>query len=102
MGLQRIYEMTTFCPPHELMIVLKDFDGQQRYAKYDSFRIGNEVEKYALLEVGGYSGDAGNDFETHKGHKFTTPDQDNDDNPSRSSGQVFAGGWWFYGLGYYW
>uniref|UniRef100_A0A1I8PRP3 Fibrinogen C-terminal domain-containing protein n=1 Tax=Stomoxys calcitrans TaxID=35570 RepID=A0A1I8PRP3_STOCA len=101
MGLQRIHELTTYGPPQELMIILKDFDGQTRYAKYDRFRIGSEAEKYALLELGQYNGDAGDDFSIHRGHKFTTPDQDNDDNETRNNGAVFQGGWWFFGLGYH-
>ncbi|XP_058986069.1 ryncolin-2 isoform X2 [Musca domestica] len=101
MGLQRIYEMTNFAGPQELLIILKDFGGDTRYAKYDRFRIGSEEEKYALLEVGNYSGNAGNNFKIHEGHPFTTFDRDNDNNPDRNNAVVFAGGWWFFGLGYH-
>ncbi|XP_061386489.1 ryncolin-1-like [Musca vetustissima] len=101
MGLQRIYELTNFGGPQELLIVLKDFEGVTRYAKYERFRIGSEEEKYALLDVGGYSGDAGNSFEIHKGHPFTTYDRDNDNNPDRNNAVIFEGGWWFFGLGYH-
>ncbi|XP_061388784.1 ficolin-2-like [Musca vetustissima] len=75
MGLQRIYELTNF--------------GVTRYAKYESFRIGSEEEKYALLDVGGYSGDAGNNFEIHKGHAFSTYDRDNDNSPDRNNAVIF-------------
>ncbi|XP_075149953.1 fibrinogen C domain-containing protein 1-like [Haematobia irritans] len=100
MGLQRIHEITTYGPPQELRIIIKDFNGQMRYAHYDLFRIGSEAEKYALLKVENYTGDAGNDFANHRGHKFTTSDQDNDDNNQRNCGVVFSGGWWFFSTCY--
>ncbi|XP_013111361.2 fibrinogen-like protein 1 [Stomoxys calcitrans] len=95
-GLQRIHDMTTNGPPHELRIILKDFDGHTRYAHYDLFRIGSEAEKYTLVELGKYSGDVGDCFTSHRGRKFTTSDQDNDNNPQRNCGAVFQGGWWFF------
>ncbi|XP_061386490.1 angiopoietin-related protein 6-like [Musca vetustissima] len=101
MGLQRIYELTNFGGPQELLIILKDFNGVTRYAKYERFRIGSEEEKYALLDVGGYSGDAGNSFEIHKGNAFSTYDRDNDNSPDRNNAVIFQGGWWFFGLGYH-
>lgn len=35
-----------------------DFDGETRYAEYDSFSVGSTADKYEL-HVGLYSGDAG-------------------------------------------
>ena len=45
---------------YELTVELGDWDGNIKYAKYSTFRIGNKTEKYKLT-IGGYSGDAGKD-----------------------------------------
>ena len=37
---------------------MEDFDGNRRYAKYDTFKISSSSEKYKLV-LGQYSGDAG-------------------------------------------
>ena len=42
-----------------------------------SFSVGNSASKY-VLNVGGYSGNAGDSLSEHNGRKFTTKDQDND------------------------
>ena len=44
--------------PHELRVNLQSFDGQQTYAKYRSFSIGPEGQKFAL-HVADYEGMAG-------------------------------------------
>jgi len=38
---------------------MSNFNGDAKYAEYDSFLIGPEYEKFRLLELGKYSGDAG-------------------------------------------
>ena len=42
----------------ELRIDLADFDGNERYAKYDNFRLENANTNYRLA-LGNYSGNAG-------------------------------------------
>lgn len=95
-GLEQLHFLTTNGPPQELQVVLKDFQNQTRYAKYSSFRIGSETEKYALLEVDGYSGDAGDSLVVHKGCKFSTFDQDNDTEKESNCAEEFSSGWWFF------
>ncbi|MCL4148578.1 UNVERIFIED_CONTAM: hypothetical protein GTU68_005815 [Idotea baltica] len=61
----------------EMRIELTDFEDKKRWAKYDYFYIGDSVGKY-ILDLGEYSGDAGDSFSGQKGSKFSTKDQDND------------------------
>uniref|UniRef100_A0A182SG42 Fibrinogen C-terminal domain-containing protein n=1 Tax=Anopheles maculatus TaxID=74869 RepID=A0A182SG42_9DIPT len=41
LGLDRIYQLTA-SQPHELVVLLEDFEGNKTYAKYNEFEIGNE------------------------------------------------------------
>ena len=41
-----------------LRVDLKDFDGNITYAKYTTFKVADESDKYRLM-IGGYSGTAG-------------------------------------------
>eukprot|EP00105_Crassostrea_gigas_P021733 XP_011440976.2 PREDICTED: angiopoietin-1 [Crassostrea gigas] len=77
----------------ELRVDLQKFSGEKAYAKYSTFTVLSESQKYKLT-VGGYSGTAGNDLEYNNGGKFSTRDQDND-RWSKHCGVEFQGGWWF-------
>ncbi|GIY30269.1 techylectin-5A [Caerostris darwini] len=80
---------------YSLRIDLKDVEGNKRYAVYDTFWIDDEDHKYTL-HIKGYSGDAGDSLEgAHNNKKFTTKDQDNDDEPTQSCSQLYKGGWWY-------
>jgi len=76
--------------------------GQWQSAEYSTFSISDEAGKYRL-SVSGYSGDAGdaltgisNADNNADGMKFSTPDQDNDLNPSINRATSYYGcGWWF-------
>ncbi|XP_013104381.1 fibrinogen C domain-containing protein 1-like [Stomoxys calcitrans] len=93
-GLEELHVLTTYGPPQELLVVLQSFENGTRYAKYDRFRVGNENEKYAILELGTYSGDAGDAMKHHKDVKFSTADEDNDSS-DRSCAYIYRSGWWF-------
>uniref|UniRef100_A0A4Y0BFF6 Fibrinogen C-terminal domain-containing protein n=1 Tax=Anopheles funestus TaxID=62324 RepID=A0A4Y0BFF6_ANOFN len=58
LGLERIHLLTA-STPHELVILLEDFDGNKTVAKYDRFQIGSELHNYALTRIDGYTGTAG-------------------------------------------
>ena len=90
LGNDHIYRLLTTSKQYELRIDLGDFEGNFRYAKYSTFRIGPESEGYKL-EVGGYSGNAGDSLWFHNGKTFNTKDHDNENTCSQS----LKGGWWY-------
>uniref|UniRef100_A0A8W8IQQ0 Fibrinogen C-terminal domain-containing protein n=1 Tax=Magallana gigas TaxID=29159 RepID=A0A8W8IQQ0_MAGGI len=58
LGNEDIHLLTTRTS-QELRVDLNKFSGEKAYAKYSTFTVGSESEKYKLA-VGGYSGTAGN------------------------------------------
>ena len=47
---------------YELRVDLEDFEGNETYARYSNFRLGNACTKYTLI-LGTYSGNAGKLFD---------------------------------------
>ncbi|XP_062621807.1 ryncolin-1-like [Saccostrea cucullata] len=92
LGNEVIHSLTTKTK-QELRVDLQNFSGKKAFAKYSTFTLGSESQKYKLT-VGGYSGTAGDSLTYHNGRGFSTKDQDND-----SSGGSCAvsskGAWWF-------
>ncbi|ELT87485.1 hypothetical protein CAPTEDRAFT_198861 [Capitella teleta] len=78
---------------NELRVDMMDGEGEKRFAKYKTFEVGPELEKFPLT-VGGYSGDAGDSLFGHNGHTFSTIDQDNDAYFGDCAAQ-YKGGWWY-------
>ncbi|KAH8298508.1 hypothetical protein KR044_008955 [Drosophila immigrans] len=74
-GLQKLYAMTKELD-QELLIVMEDFKGQKRYAKYNRFAIDSESNQYAMKVLGEYSGDAGDSLRGHVNQKFTSQDRE--------------------------
>ncbi|CAL4147679.1 unnamed protein product [Meganyctiphanes norvegica] len=93
MGLNLIHELTSKTE-HELYIILEDWEGEIRYAKYSHFRVGSPEENYRL-SVHGYSGDAGDAMAYHNGQPFTTIDSDHDVWDTQNCAQRWKGGWWY-------
>ncbi|KAL7645264.1 UNVERIFIED_CONTAM: hypothetical protein RMT77_003650 [Armadillidium vulgare] len=77
----------------ELRVDLEDYDGVVRWAKYEYFYISDENGKYKL-ELGDYSGNAGDGLSRHSGMNFTTQDQDND-TWNKNCAERFKGAWWY-------
>ncbi|XP_005183353.1 ficolin-1 [Musca domestica] len=92
-GLDRLHNLTN-SRPYELLIVMEDWEGDRRYAKYDAFIVGSEKEKYVLKSLGGYSGSAGDALSIHLGQKFSTYDQDND-SYEKACANEYTGAWWY-------
>ena len=94
LGLGKINHLTKK-ESNTLRVDLGDFDGNTSYAQYTTFSVGNITTEYNLT-VGGYSGTAGDSLAYHNGMKFSTRDNDNE-NDSRHCALLYVGGWWFNG-----
>ncbi|CAG2221988.1 Fibrinogen-like protein 1-like protein,Techylectin-5B,Ficolin-1-A,Fibrinogen C domain-containing protein 1-A,Fibrinogen C domain-containing protein 1,Fibrinogen C domain-containing protein 1-B,Angiopoietin-2,Fibroleukin,Fibrinogen-like protein 1,Ficolin-2,Ficolin-1,Angiopoietin-related protein 7,Techylectin-5A,Angiopoietin-4,Ryncolin-4 [Mytilus edulis] len=74
-----------------------DFNNKTAYAEYQNFKVDNEASQYRVT-FAGYTGTAGNGFESNNGMKFTTRDRDNDLHPYHcGKGQI--GAWWYNACG---
>uniref|UniRef100_A0A182JAR6 Fibrinogen C-terminal domain-containing protein n=1 Tax=Anopheles atroparvus TaxID=41427 RepID=A0A182JAR6_ANOAO len=94
-GLERLNEMTSR-RPHELMVEMKDFQGNYGYSNYKEFEIGSEVEQFRLKKLGVQSGTAGDALRVNQGQKFSTADRDNDANGNANCAVALKAGWWFF------
>ncbi|XP_063442602.1 ficolin-1-like [Mytilus trossulus] len=92
LGNDRLH-MLTAQGKYELMITMEDFSNQNRYAKYDNFKVGNEKSKYGMT-IGTYRGNAGNSLSGHHNKQFSTKDQDNDVDSSNCATK-YKGAWWY-------
>ena len=93
LGNDEIHRLTA-ARPSTLRVELKDWHGERAYAKYGKFNIGNEQAKYRL-EIGSYSGTAGDSLAYHNNMAFTTKDRDNDKNSGGNCGVSCTGAWWY-------
>jgi len=74
-------------------VELEDWKGVKAYAKYGKFNIGNEQAQYRL-EVGSYSGTAGDSLAEHNNMAFSTKDRDNDRYRANCAVR-WTGAWWY-------
>ena len=95
LGLNKIHRLTKGSGVSAtLRVDLKDFDGNERYAKYKSFQVLDSSRKYEL-SVSGYSGNAGDSLAYQNRMKFSTKDQDNDEAPKGDCATKHKGAWWY-------
>ena len=92
LGLRKIHRLTTYAF-QELWVTLGDFEGNTRYAHYETFSVTGTSDNYRLL-VFGYSGTAGDSLKLHSGYPFSTKDQDNDAH-SVNCAINHKAGWWY-------
>ncbi|XP_007952512.1 ficolin-1-like [Orycteropus afer afer] len=78
----------------ELRVDLVDFEGNHQFAKYRSFKMAVETEKYRLILGDFVGGSAGDSLTSHNNHFFSTKDQDNDVYSSNCATQ-YQGAWWY-------
>ncbi|XP_052080667.1 techylectin-5B-like [Mytilus californianus] len=94
----KFINLITSTAKYRLYIHLEDFEGNSRYAEYSNFSVGDEAKHY-VLNVSGYSGDAGDSLsypgdQIHNSMMFSTTDRDND----RYTGNCatsYKGAWWY-------
>ena len=93
LGNDKIHRLTA-SKPSSLRVELEDWKGVKVYAKYGKFNIGDEQAQYRL-EVGSYSGTAGDSLAWHNNMAFTTKDRDNDRYSSNNCAVGHTGAWWY-------
>ncbi|XP_075690250.1 ficolin-1-like [Rhinoderma darwinii] len=79
----------------ELRVDLHDFENNKQFAKYSSFKVLGESEKYKLILGSFTEGNAGDSLKNHNDIKFSTKDQDNDQHLSNCA-EMFKGSWWYH------
>ncbi|KAM4663910.1 ficolin-1-like [Discoglossus pictus] len=94
LGNDNLYKITSL-DPWELRIDLQDFENIKHFAKYASFQVLGEDEKYKILLGDFTEGNAGDSMKDHNNMKFSTKDQDNDANEKHCS-DLYKGGWWYF------
>lgn len=92
-GLDKIHALT-HDQRQELLVLLENKQGEVRYESYDEFAIGNESELYKLHTLGEAQGTAGDSLKVHFGMKFSSQDNDNDENSSNCAVD-YTSGWWY-------
>ncbi|XP_035788558.1 ficolin-2-like [Anopheles albimanus] len=92
-GLDNLYRVTNLAP-HELVVVLEDFDGITAFARYNRFQISDESDLYRLNILGTYSGTAGDAMRRCLNMAFTTSDRDNDIFATNCA-VLYTGAWWY-------
>ncbi|NXK98038.1 FCN1 protein, partial [Formicarius rufipectus] len=93
MGNDNIHFLTSL-GPCELRIDLRDFENNYYFAKYASFRVLGESEKYRLVLGDFLGGNAGDSLSYHRDMPFSTADQDNDMS-SFNCATEYKGAWWY-------
>ncbi|XP_063792806.1 ficolin-2-like isoform X2 [Pseudophryne corroboree] len=94
LGNEHIHKLTS-SGKWELRVDLHDTEVKKYYAKYSSFNILGECDKYKLSLGSFTGGNAGDSLTVHNNMKFTTFDEDNDENSTGNCGNLYKGGWWF-------
>ena len=92
LGNDKIHRLTA-ARPSSLRVELEDWNGVRVFAKYGKFKIGDEQVHYRL-EVGSYSGTAGDSLAYHNNMAFSTKDRDNE-RWSNNCAVSLTGAWWY-------
>ncbi|CAC5362615.1 Fibrinogen-like protein A,Ryncolin-4,Fibrinogen C domain-containing protein 1-A,Angiopoietin-2,Microfibril-associated glycoprotein 4,Angiopoietin-related protein 7,Ficolin-2,Tenascin,Fibrinogen C domain-containing protein 1-B,Fibrinogen C domain-containing protein 1 [Mytilus coruscus] len=82
---------------YELRIDLTDKSNNKKYARYNTFVVGNATSQYKLT-ISGYSGNAGDSLTYSNGMNFATVDRDTNINSKKCA--KGAGPWWFKSCSY--
>ncbi|KAK0065270.1 BpFREP12.6 [Biomphalaria pfeifferi] len=94
LGNENIFKLTS-TGQYDLRIDL-EFNNTKYFAQYENFKLLSETEKYKL-QIGNYSGNAGNELSHHNNWYFSTFDRDNDGWSSGNCAEHSSGAWWYGG-----
>uniref|UniRef100_A0A2C9KZ09 Fibrinogen C-terminal domain-containing protein n=1 Tax=Biomphalaria glabrata TaxID=6526 RepID=A0A2C9KZ09_BIOGL len=92
LGNENIFSLTS-TGQYDLRIDL-EFNNTKYFAQYKDFKILSETEKYKL-QIGKYSGNAGDSLSLHNNKFFTTFDRDNDVESDLNCAEDSSGAWWY-------
>ncbi|XP_028391631.1 ficolin-2-like [Dendronephthya gigantea] len=93
LGLDKIHRLTN-SGQNVLRVDLMDFKSTESFAKFETFNMTNESDKYRLT-IGNYSGDGGDSLAVHNQMQFSTKDSDNDVSGSNNCAMNYKGAWWY-------
>ncbi|KAI8747777.1 BgiBFREP12.9 [Biomphalaria glabrata] len=94
LGNENIFNLTS-TGKYDLRIDL-EFNNTKYFEQYKNFKILSETEKYKL-QIGKYSGNAGDELSYHNNMFFTTFDRDNDVSRDLNCAVYSSGAWWYKG-----
>lgn len=92
LGLHNIYQLTQ-AYNYRLMIIMSNFAGATKTAFYSKFAL--KDNSLYRLDLGTYSGTAGDSLGVHRGYPFTTKDRDNDSWSGGNCAVRYLGAWWY-------
>lgn len=92
-GLDKLHSLTKD-RDQELLLVMENASGLEKFARYTQFAIDGEDKSYALSTLGEYTGNAGDSLRGHVGFAFSAQDRDSDLHKDNCA-QMFMGGWWY-------
>ncbi|KAI8747655.1 BgiBFREP16.3, partial [Biomphalaria glabrata] len=92
LGNENIFKLTS-TGQYDLRIDLEN-NNKTYFAQYENFKVLSETEKYKL-QIGKYSGNAGDSLSNHNSMFFSTFDRDNDIY-SLNCAVERSGAWWYY------
>ena len=105
LGNDKIHRLTSTATT-ELRIDLTASGPSYGHSKFSNFQVHNNANKY-WWSMNSYSGNIGNAIYGSKTQawnqnnmRFSTPDQDNDNNPGGSCAASSRAGWWYNWCGY--
>ncbi|XP_028390983.1 ficolin-2-like [Dendronephthya gigantea] len=94
LGLDKIHRLTK-SGQNVLRVDLMDFKSTESFAKFETFNVTDESDKYRLT-IGNYSGDAGDSLDVHNQMQFSTKDSDNDVSGNNNNCAMnYEGAWWY-------
>ncbi|KAK0065289.1 BpFREP12.5 [Biomphalaria pfeifferi] len=92
LGNENIFKLTS-TGQYDLRIDL-EYNNKKYFAQYENFKLLSETEKYKL-QIGDYSGNAGNDLSYLNNMFFSTFDRDNDISSVYNCAESCSGAWWY-------